>query len=232
MEKLENIKGIFFDLGYTLFFPPSGSWTFSELGYRYFPREIMARPDVQEIVEKARIELESDHLLLSLDEEYEQFYRYYSTIAHAVPELRLTEDDLRTVTTDKVYNKKDNYGLFDDTIRTLESLRGRYRLGVISDTWPSIVPLLEYFDIRKYFDCVTYSFEVGALKPDPRLYRDALGKMGLPAANTVFIDDRACNLEGAKAAGINTIFIHAVPGAGPAEGFTCIDRISGLLDLL
>ena len=39
MEKLKNIKGIFFDLGGTLIYPPSGSWRFSELAYRYFPKD-------------------------------------------------------------------------------------------------------------------------------------------------------------------------------------------------
>ena len=44
MEKLKHIKGIFFDLGGTLLYPPSGSWMFSDLAYRYFPREAPRPP--------------------------------------------------------------------------------------------------------------------------------------------------------------------------------------------
>ena len=37
MEKLHNIKGIFFDLGATLLYTTTGSWMFSELDYSHFP---------------------------------------------------------------------------------------------------------------------------------------------------------------------------------------------------
>jgi len=232
MEKLHNIKGIFFDLGGTLLYPPSGSWMFSDLAYRYFPKDALAKPKAQEAMGAALAELHEDHLLHSLDEEYAQFYRYFSSIAQALPELGLTAAEIEAVTKDKVYNKADNYRLFDDTIDTLKALHGKYRLGIISDTWPSIVPELEHLDILKYFDCVTYSFEAGTFKPDPKMYRDALAKMALPAGETIFVDDLACNLEGARRAGINPVHICAMPGIEPAEGIPRIDRISALLDLL
>lgn len=232
MDKLHNIKGIFLDLGGTLIYPPSGSWTFSELAYRYFPQETLAQTRAQEAMRKAQSELEADHCLHTLEEEYAQFYQYYASLAEALPELGLTAADLDTVTKDKIYNKKDNYRLFDDTVATLEALKGKYKLGIISDTWPSIVPLLEFIGILKYFDCITYSYEVGALKPDPRMYQDALAKMGLPAEETIFVDDRACNLEAARDQGIQPVLIRATPGIEPRDDMPCIDKISGLLDLL
>ena len=149
-----------------------------------------------------------------------------------MPELGLTDGDLRKVTEDKVYNKADNFRLFDASIETLQAVRGKYKLGIISDTWPSIVPLLEYLDILKYFDCITFSFELGTFKPDKRMYEDALSKMGLPSESTVFIDDSARNLEGAKGLGINPVLIRAMPGIEPVEGILDIEKISGLLELL
>ena len=232
MEKLKNIRGIFFDLGGTLIYPPSGSWMFSELAYSYFPKDRLKEPAVQAALAKASRRLDEHHLLQSVEEEYAQFYEYYRAAAGAMPELGLSEEDLRVVTEDKVYNKQDNYKLFSDSLETLEAVHGRYRLGIISDTWPSIVPLLEYLDIAKYFDCFTYSFQLGTFKPDHRMYADALSKMGLPAENTVFIDDSARNLAGAKEAGINPVLVRTMPGIEPAQGLPDIDRISGLLDLL
>ncbi len=232
MEKLHDIRGIFFDLGGTLIYPPSGSWMFSELAYRYFPKEKLAEPSVRAAMDRASKRLDERHLLHTTDEEYAQFYEYYRAVSEALPELGLTDGDLRTVTEDKVYNKADNYRLFDSSVETLKAVRGRYRLGIISDTWPSIVPLLEYLDILKYFDCVTFSFELGTFKPDQRMYQDALSKMGLPAENTVFIDDSARNLEGAEKAGINPVLIREMPGIEPVEGIANIDRISGILELL
>lgn len=136
------------------------------------------------------------------------------------------------MTGDKVYNKVDNYRLFNDSLETLKAVHGRYKLGIISDTWPSIVPLLEYLDISKYFDCITFSFELGTFKPDRRMYEDALSKMGLPPESTIFIDDSARNLAGAKGLGINPVLIRAMPGIEPVEEITSIRKISGLLDLL
>ena len=231
MEKLKHITGIFFDLGGTLLYPPSGSWMFSDLAYRYFPREALGSPQAAPMMEEAGRVLHSDHLLTGLDEEYQRFLQYYTTVAKGLG-LSLTQEELGLVTRDKL-DKRGNYRLFDDTKATLKALRGRYRLGIISDTWPSIVPQLEYMDILRYFDCATYSFALGTLKPDPRMYEDALEKMGLPAEETLFVDDLPKNLEGARAAGIHPVLIRALPGAPVApEGVPVIETISGLLDLL
>ncbi len=232
MEKLKNIRGIFFELGGTLIYPPSGSWMFSELAYRYFPKDRLSEPQIKSVMSEASRKLDENHLLQSIDEEYAQFYEYYRTVSAAMPELGLTDEDLRKATEDKVYNKADNYRLFDASIETLQAVHGKYKLGIISDTWPSIVPLLEYLDILKYFDCITFSFELGTFKPDRRMYEDALSKMGLPPESTVFIDDSARNLEGAKVAGINPVLIRAMPGIEPVEGILDIEKISGLLELL
>lgn len=237
MDKLHNIKGIFLDLGGTLMYPPSGSWLFSELAYQYFPRKILAAPENTELVRKANEELESNHLLHTTDEEYERFTHFYKILAENLPELKLSQQDLRRITDDKVYNM-ENYRIYDDTIETLRALSGRYKLGVISDTWPSVEPMLAEMRIRKYFDCVTYSFELGAFKPSPVLYQDAVEKMGLPPENTLFVDDRPGNVLGARKLGIqpvlirHPVFMERMGYIEPVEGVPSIDRISGLLDLL
>ena len=41
------------------------------------------------------------------------------------------------------------------------------------------------------------------------MYQDALSKMGLPAGETVFVDDTLKNLHGAAALGIQTVQIRA-----------------------
>lgn len=39
-------------------------------------------------------------------------------------------------------------------------------------------------------------------KPDPDIYRDCLSALGVPAADTLFIDDKAANADGARSAGL------------------------------
>ena len=235
MELRPPVRGIFFDLGWTLLYPPSGDWMFSGFARKYFPRDkLSALP--RERVDAAREEgmelLNRNHLMSSTDEEYRQFYEYYALLAKALPELGLTQTDLEKVTEDKVHTIRDNYRLFPDTIDTLEALSGKYRLGVISDTWPSIVPVLENFGILSYFSCVTYSSTLRTYHPDPRMYRDALEKMGLPPEETVFVDDGVENLQGARELGIQPVLIRAKPEAEFCDNIPSIRRISGLLELL
>lgn len=259
MDKLKNVKGIFLDLGGTLLYPPSGSFMFSNLAKQYFPPDrlrAMPQERVKAAKDQAARERAAEHSrpILSIEEEYEIFLRYY-TVLSAELGLDLSEGEVQAVAEDKVYNKDDNYRLFDDTRKTLDALHGKYKLGIISDTWPSIVPLLEHFDILKYFDCTTFSFELGTLKPDPRMFRDALSKMGLPPEQTIFVDDNPKNCQGAAQLGIVPIQICAesvwqpdmdksygidqMQAAGrdiavpPSQTSLCrISRISGLLDLL
>ena len=136
------------------------------------------------------------------------------------------------MTEDKVHTIRDNYRLFPDTIDTLEALSGKYRLGVISDTWPSIVPVLENFGILSYFSCVTYSYTLGTYKPDPRMYRDALEKWAClrkrPCSWTTVWE----NLQGARELGIQPVLIRAKPEAEFCDNIPSIRRISGLLELL
>lgn len=259
MENLHDIKGIFFDLGGTLLYPPSGSFVFSELAKRYFSAERLSaipRERVRAAKDRAAVErsVERKTPVLSIEEEYQVFLRYYTVLSEELG-LGLTDEEVRAVAEDKVYNKEDNYRLFDDTVESLKALHGRYRLGIISDTWPSIMPLLEHLDILKYFDCTTFSYELGTLKPDPAMFRDALAKMGLPAEQTVFIDDNPKNCGGAARLGIVPVQIcpdlwspgldrdfgidsAQVPGGARPDGVDApdgmlrIDRLSELLELL
>lgn len=52
---------------------------------------------------------------------------------------------------------------------------------------------------------VTVSGEVGLIKPDERIYRLHAETFGLTPAATLFIDDSATNVEGAKTAGWNAV---------------------------
>ena len=219
MELLRQpVKGIFFDLGWTLVYPPSGDWEFTEPAKKLFRWDVYVTLPEERRVQGRKAAYDTfrpRHKMATLEEEYQQNLDYYGEIARLFPELGATPQDVETAALE------------------LEALRGKYKLGVISDTWPSIVPVLEEFGLPGYFDTLTYSFEVGCFKPDPRMFADALGKMGLPPEQCVFIDDTAQNLVGAQKLGIQPVQIRKKPGADPCpEGMLSIDKISGILELL
>lgn len=53
-----------------------------------------------------------------------------------------------------------------------------------------------------HFDHVTFSCELGAVKPEPRIYAHAIEGLGVAAAEALFLDDKAANVEGARAVGL------------------------------
>jgi putative hydrolase of the HAD superfamily len=57
-------------------------------------------------------------------------------------------------------------------------------------------------DWGSVFDAVVLSGEEGFGKPDPRSYRLAAERLGLPPAACVFVDDLAGNVRGAAAVGM------------------------------
>ena len=155
--------------------------------------------------------LNQDHLLTSVEAEYKQFIQFYSIISEKL-QLGLTGEEREAIARDRAYNMK-NYIPYPGIREVLETLGKTHKLGVISDTWPSIVPQLEYLGVSQYFSFTTFSCSLGTVKPDKRMYLDALGKAGVPAGETVFIDDSVNNLEGAAALGITPILIAANPAS-------------------
>ncbi len=228
------VKGIFFDLGWTLLAPVSGSWMFSRFARQYFPEDVIAslpRERVRAAMARGEEYLNTHHLMSTVQEEYHAFKTYFTILAKELPELGLSEGDIKAVTDDHVYNTENSYA-FEDAIPTLEALKGKYKLGIISDTWPSIEPKLETYGLAPYFDCATFSYTLGVYKPAPRMYKDALSKMGLPPAQTIFVDDFTGNLEGARAAGIQPVLIQAKPGAEDTDTMAKIKRIGELPGIL
>ena len=53
-----------------------------------------------------------------------------------------------------------------------------------------------------HFDQVTFSYELGVVKPDAPIYRSAIGGLEVDPAAALFLDDRPSNVEGAKAVGL------------------------------
>ena len=100
----------------------------------------------------------------------------------------------------------DIFTPLESTQRLIRMLKGKYRLGLLSNTneW-HFLRHIRKVPVFPLFDAVTLSFEVGALKPEPEIYLDALRKLSLPPEECVFIDDIGKYAEGAAALGIRGI---------------------------
>lgn len=95
----------------------------------------------------------------------------------------------------------------EDMFTLISGLKEQYALGLLSDTdplhWGHICK--SYPVIPQVFKTPSLSYEIGALKPDPRNFADAVGKLDLKPEECVFIDDLPGNIEGARRAGLEGI---------------------------
>ncbi|BAB67738.1 HAD family hydrolase [Sulfurisphaera tokodaii] len=74
--------------------------------------------------------------------------------------------------------------LYDDTLEFLEGLKSNgYKLALVSNASPRVKTLLEKFDLKKYFDALALSYEIKAVKPNPKIFGFALAKVGYPAVH-------------------------------------------------
>ena len=122
-----------------------------------------------------------------------------------------------------------NYIPYPGITEVLSVLSRTHRLGIISDTWPSIEQQLDHIGVSRYLSFKTFSCYVGVFKPDRRIYQDALEKSGVAAEKTVFIDDSVRNLKGAAELGILPILIAANPKADVETGYLKIHDLRELI---
>jgi FMN phosphatase YigB (HAD superfamily) len=91
----------------------------------------------------------------------------------------------------------------DGARETLERLRrGGLRLACVAN-WDYLLPgHLAGAGLATGLDAIVSSAEAGAPKPDPRIFRLALDRLGIPARRAVHVGDEEVDREGARAAGL------------------------------
>ncbi|MGB7293588.1 MAG: HAD family hydrolase [Thermodesulfobacteriota bacterium] len=85
------------------------------------------------------------------------------------------------------------------------------RMAIISnfDYAPAAYMLLSKFDIRKYFESVVISVEVGWRKPRPEIFLKALELLNLDPRDALYVGDNYyADVVGAKSVGIDVVWIN------------------------
>ena len=97
---------------------------------------------------------------------------------------------------------QDIFTPIDEMLALIPLIRERHRTFVLSNTCDLHWDFIEdRWKLSSLVDGSVTSFEARARKPELEIYRFAERKLGLNAAETVFIDDIAENAQGAVAAG-------------------------------
>jgi epoxide hydrolase-like predicted phosphatase len=87
----------------------------------------------------------------------------------------------------------------------VRSLRSKYKTGLISNAWSDLRDFIVKEKFDDAFDTLIISSEVGAAKPEPKIFQIALEQFGVSPNEAVFVDDFLINIEGCEKVGIKGI---------------------------
>lgn len=88
----------------------------------------------------------------------------------------------------------------------IANLKRNYKIGLlsnISSNW--IRDSFLNAEETALFDDMVFSYQVGTVKPDPRIFEVAAQNLGVDFSECVFVDDGIGNCEGAKRVGMHTV---------------------------
>ena len=88
----------------------------------------------------------------------------------------------------------------------IEGLHRRYRLLLLSNTNVVHFALVrQRYPLIRHFDGQVLSYEVGALKPSPQIYREAIARSGCRPEECFFTDDMVSFVEAARQHGMDAV---------------------------
>lgn len=205
------IRTILLDYGRVLAYPRTGNWFIPPNFYRILGPSnilkcILRRKELLDAYSKATKYLDDNHILHTEEEELAQFTVFYKMILDEVGIVRNMNSLSERLAWDSVYNSK-KVDLYADVKEYLKYIFEHFDAYILSDTWPSINRVLEYYDISGYLKGVVRSCDHGICKDNVRLFMIAIDRLQLIPTQTAFVDDHIGNLENAERAGFFPILM-------------------------
>jgi putative hydrolase of the HAD superfamily len=200
-----TIRGIFFDAAGVLYrrLESTSAYVANLLEGKGLSTALSAQDQARQ--EALRSEANEGHL--SPTEYWDQLLRMYG-VADAVERHWLVA---------RIDDYADSVFPLPGGRETLAGLKQRgFLLGIVTDT---IYPIerkmrwLKQVGVADFIDVVACSTVVGACKPDPAIYQDALQQAGLPPGESAFVGHDADELDGAHSAGMATVAVNHEPDA-------------------
>ncbi|HEY1621197.1 MAG TPA: HAD-IA family hydrolase [Streptosporangiaceae bacterium] len=111
---------------------------------------------------------------------------------------------------------RENCRLYDDVLPFLRLLRARgVKVAVVSNCDEHTPGMLAAAGVPALADALSYSCEVGHLKPSPVIYEHALDQLGVAPGAAVFVDDQPAFCAAANGLGMAAIQIARGEAVGP-----------------
>jgi putative hydrolase of the HAD superfamily len=233
MIDTKNIKAILFDSGRVLNKPRTGHWFMPPNFFKYVDKDKFKTLEVNIIDEafsKGDKYFRNHPLILTETEELEHFVEFYNIFAKELPDLQISADYILEIAKDTVYND-EKFEFFEDVFEVIPKLSQHYKLGVVSDTWPSLERVFKNAELREYFSSFVMSSVLGVLKPHELMFSTALSQLNIEPEEAIFIDDNIVNVKAAIKLGMQGIVILRGDKLKEDTDILCIDNLSELEEL-
>lgn len=124
---------------------------------------------------------------------------------------------------------RNEVDLYPDVLPALDRLAARYRLFTASNGNAD----LGRIGIAHFFERTVAARHVGALKPDPAIFHKVIEGTDLQAHEVVYVgDDPLLDVEGARGAGMQAIWIDRQGGEWPAQIAPAAHTVRSLTELV
>ena len=109
----------------------------------------------------------------------------------------------------------DGWAIYPDTIATLRAVRERgIPIALVSNIGFDVRPIGKALGFAEFIDAWVLSYEVGAIKPEPEIFRHACEELGVAPTRALMVGDTAAD-GGAVQAGCSALLLPATPPGQP-----------------
>ena len=197
-----NYKYLILDFGNVLVTPTTGDWHMT--------------PKFKELIDINKIDMNKynevfkkycyllSEKLLTQEEEYDMFIRFYDGILSNIDYPDYNKKIAEEIAYDRTYNNT-KYTLCDNVINELKELKKKYKLIILTDNWPCVIPYLKDNNIYDFFDKVYISSVYGCIKQDKTFFDYLINDYDIKEGEALFIDDAEINLDVAKEKGLDVL---------------------------
>lgn len=205
------IKTIFFDAAGTLFHLPKGvGWHYSDVASRFGCK--LNENELSHAFRTVWKQMPPRPASL-LPRVHDDKGWWFNLVIQVLKECAVSEKRLARLDYFEAlyaeFTRPGIWQLFPETREVLNALGERYRLGVISNFDGRLRPILANLGLSDYFDPVIISSEVGADKPHPWAFDQALLRAKAEAKSSLHVgDDPQADWEGAITAGLHVFRLH------------------------
>lgn len=197
-----------FDSGKVLTYPKSGDWFLTNTYLEYCKQKnIEAKSNkLMHNFKKAYIHISKNHKITNESEELKVFSEFYTLLFSGIQELN-NQAFIKACVDSKVLDP-EKYIFYDDVKESIIELSKNYKLGIISDAWPSLINVYKCAAMYSYFNPFIISSIHGCTKEKNKLFEIALHEAKLKSNECLFIDDSLKNCKRARKLGFNVVLLN------------------------